>query len=92
MAETVGSLVDKITITDLKIYHMQEQVGRPDASPEHREACERRVNVLEVQKKDLVTELNDLVEHVKAGQKEIKVYRQFKMYNDPVYRPSSSRP
>jgi len=32
MAETIGSLVDKVCIAELKIFHMREQVERPDAS------------------------------------------------------------
>jgi hypothetical protein len=86
VAETIGSLVDKLSIIGLKIYHMQEQVDRKDASAEHRENCRRRVEVMQNQKKDLAEELNELSKGVLAGTRVLKVYRQFKMYNDPAYR------
>jgi hypothetical protein len=39
VAETVGSLADKLSIVELKIYHMQEQADRADADPGFRERC-----------------------------------------------------
>ena len=89
MAETIGSLVDKITIVDLKIYHMQEQVDRADADESHRARCRDRVRILTVQREDLVQELSTLADDVLAGRVRLKVYRQFKMYNDPAYRPGN---
>jgi hypothetical protein len=89
VAETVGSLVDKISITSLKIFHMQKQVERTDATQEHRENCARRVTVLTDQRNDLEAEVTELLSAVLSGKKTMKVYRQFKMYNDPAYRPKS---
>lgn len=88
MAETIGSLVDKISIIDLKIYHMKAQVERPDATEEHKERCRQRVAIMNTQLADLKQELSELSEAVLAGKRQLKVYRQFKMYNDPVYRKS----
>ncbi len=86
MAETIGSLVDKITIVELKRYHMQKQTEREDASEKHRQTCRQKLAVLHVQRDDLVEELNQLFRDVLAGTAQLKVYRQFKMYNDPRYR------
>jgi hypothetical protein len=86
MAETVGSLVDKLSIVELKIYHMREQVERRDADEVHRARCADRLAVLRRQRDDLATELSGLWEGVTAGAYRPKVYRQFKMYNDPQYR------
>jgi hypothetical protein len=86
MAETIGSLTDKITIVELKRYHMREQTTRADASAEHRETCLRKLEVLDLQRDDLVEELNQLFREVLAGTAQLQVYRQFKMYNDPKYR------
>ena len=88
MAETIGSLVDKISIVELKIFNMQKQVERTDASEAHRTSCKQRVVVLSDQKNDLVGELSELFDLVLSGEKKLKVYRQFKMYNDPAYRPA----
>ncbi|HEU4457363.1 MAG TPA: DUF4254 domain-containing protein [Longimicrobium sp.] len=90
MAETVGSLVDKISITELKIYHMREQADRADAAPEFRERCEGRLSVLRLQRDDLVEELTTLIRDIASGRVVPKVYRQFKMYNDPQYRGTDS--
>lgn len=87
MAETVGWLADKISIVELKIYHMQEQATRADVAAEFREHCERRVAVLRLQRDDLADELTTLLQDITSGRVVPKVYRQFKMYNDPQYRP-----
>jgi hypothetical protein len=86
MAETIGSLVDKVSIVELKIFHMQEQVDRPDAEAAHRARCAERLAVLRMQRDDLAAEMTELWARVAAGTYRPKVYRQFKMYNDPQYR------
>ena len=86
MAETIGSLADKLSIVELKVYHMREQVGRADVEAGHRARCADRLTVLEAQRDDLAEELTELWERVRNGTYRAKVYRQFKMYNDPQYR------
>ena len=86
MAETVGSLADKLGIVELKIYHMREQADRPGAAPEFRARCLERLEVLRMQRDDLAEELTTLLADIAAGRVVPKVYRQFKMYNDPQYR------
>jgi Protein of unknown function (DUF4254) len=88
VAETVGWLADKLSIVELKIYHMQEQADRVDATAEFRERCHGRLEVLRLQRDDLAAELTQLVSDITAGRVVPKVYRQFKMYNDPQYRPT----
>ena len=91
MAETVGSLVDKITIIELKIYHMAEQKGRDDVTPEFRALCDQRLEVMREQRDDLAVEITKLVADMAGGRLVPKVYRQFKMYNDPQYRRDATR-
>ena len=91
MAETVGSLVDKLSIVELKIYHMREQVERQDAVEAHRARCADRLAVLQCQRDDLAVELSGLWDDVAAGAYRPKVYRQFKMYNDPQYRTTREK-
>jgi len=64
VAETVGWLADKLSIVELKIYHMQEQADRTDAAPEFRERCEGRLEVLRLQRDDLAAELTQLLSDV----------------------------
>ena len=91
MAETIGSLADKLSIIQLKIFHMREQLERADASPEHRAACSNRLDVMGTQKNDLEDELTQLVSDVTAGRVKLKIYRQYKMYNDPKYRAKTTQ-
>jgi hypothetical protein len=92
VAETVGSLADKLSIIGLKIWHMREQALRPDGAPGFRAACERNLEVLHRQRDDLAAELTALLADIAAGRVAPRVYRQFKMYNDPQYRRTPSRP
>lgn len=92
MAETIGSLVDKLSIIELKIFHMREQAARDDGTPAFRARCEARLAVMAEQRDDLAQELTRLAADIGAGRLVPKVYRQFKMYNDPQYRRGSGSP
>ncbi len=84
--ETVGSLIDKMSINELKIYHMTEQRNRDDVSKTFREDCDNRLNILRTQRQDLIEELDALISDVVSGQKKFKLYRQMKMYNEKKYK------
>ncbi|HJR62109.1 MAG TPA: DUF4254 domain-containing protein [Gemmatimonadaceae bacterium] len=92
MAETVGWLADKLSIVELKLYHMREQTERTDITPEFRAQCEANLRVLAMQRDDLARELTTLLADIAAGKIVPKVYRQFKMYNDPRYRSPAAEP
>lgn len=85
--ESPAWAVDRLSILALKIYHMREQTLRQDATPEHRQRCQEKLNVLLEQQKDLGTAIDQLLDDIKAGRKYMKVYRQMKMYNDPSTNP-----
>lgn len=91
MAETVGWLVDKITIIELKIYHMEEQARRDDVTGDFRERCNARLEVMREQRDDLAAELSKLAGDIAGARVTPKVYRQFKMYNDPQYRRDATQ-
>ena len=86
MAETVGWLADKLSIVELKRYHMREQMERTDVTSEFRDQCSNTLEVLTRQRDDLAEELATLLADIASGRVIPRVYRQFKMYNDPVYR------
>ena len=86
MAETMGSLIDKICIAELKIFHIQEQMDRQDLVEDLRRLSRDRASVMIRQRDDLVAELNTLVGSWTGGSYQPKVYRQFKMYNDPRFQ------
>ncbi len=85
--ESPAWAVDRLSILALKIFHMQEQADRQDATPEHRQRCQAKLDVLLEQQRDLSTAIDQLLDDIEAGRKVMKVYRQMKMYNDPATNP-----
>ena len=85
--ESPAWAIDRLSILALKIYHMQEQVERSDASEEHKAKCKDKLEILLSQQVDLSTAIDQLLDDIKAGRKYMKVYRQMKMYNDPATNP-----
>ncbi|MBL8028686.1 MAG: DUF4254 domain-containing protein [Fibrobacteres bacterium] len=87
-SETPGSIIDKLSIISLRIYHMNEQVNRKDADTAHIQKCKDRLVILAEQRQDLSESLTDLWAEIGSGRKRLKVYRQFKMYNDASLNPA----
>ena len=85
--ESPAWAIDRLSILALKIYHMNEEVERPDASSSHKLNCTTKLNVLLDQRKDLSKAIDDLLEDIKNGTKYMKVYKQMKMYNDDELNP-----
>ncbi len=85
--ETPGSVVDRLSIMSLRIYHLEEQAQRSDATPEHIESVKNKLAVCLLQHDDLSNSLSQLLDDIQAGRKRHKTYRQFKMYNDPTLNP-----
>ncbi len=79
--------VDRLSILALKVYHMNEEATRTDASQEHQIACKAKLNVLLEQRVDLSTAINQLLDDIATGNKYMKVYKQMKMYNDDELNP-----
>ena len=78
---------DRLSILALKIYHMEAEVNRPDATAEHRARCAAKLAVLTEQRADLISAIDALLDDIAAGRKYRKVYRQMKMYNDADTNP-----
>lgn len=85
--ESPAWAVDRLSILALKIYHMKEQAERNDASAEHKEKCQKKLDVLLEQQVDLSTAIDQLLDDIENGRKYMKVYKQMKMYNDPATNP-----
>jgi len=79
--------VDRLSILALKIYHMQEEASRQDASAAHKNACQTKLEVLLTQRLDLTTAIEQLLNDIASGSKYMKVYKQMKMYNDDELNP-----
>ncbi|MDL1913240.1 MAG: DUF4254 domain-containing protein [Bergeyella sp.] len=85
--ETPAWAVDRLSILALKIYHMSLEVFRRSATEEHRVTCHQKLLILEEQKKDLSSAIDDLLVDIKEGRVQIKRYKQMKMYNDKELNP-----
>ena len=85
--ESPAWAIDRLSILQLKIYHMKAEVERTDVDEAHKAKCQAKLNVLLEQNNDLGTAIAQLLEAYKRGEKVMKVYKQMKMYNDPALNP-----
>jgi hypothetical protein len=86
-SETLGAMHDRLSILSLKIFHMRIQSERAEASAQHRERCRGSLVILEEQRGDLARCFDELLDDARNGRAYFKIYRQFKMYNDPTLNP-----
>jgi len=86
-SETAGMIVDRLSILALKMFHMRIEATRASADDAHRRKNAQKCVVLEEQHNDLKQCLQMLMEGMLAGTRRYKLYRQFKMYNDPSLNP-----
>lgn len=86
-SESPAWAFDRLSILALKIYHMTEEAHRAEASQEHRDKCQEKLNILLEQRTDLSTAIDDLLTDIENGDKFMKVYKQMKMYNDDELNP-----
>lgn len=85
--ESPAWAIDRLSILELKIYHMEQEATRATATEAHRTACAQKLAVLLEQRTDLSTAIDQLLADIAAGRKYMKVYKQMKMYNDEALNP-----
>lgn len=86
-SETAGAMIDRLSILSLKIFHMRKQAQRADASDDHIGNCRAKLQCLMTQRLDLASCFDQLLADASEGLAYFKMYRQFKMYNDPTLNP-----
>jgi hypothetical protein len=86
-SETAGAMIDRLSILALKLFHMRVQAHRTEAGAAHMAECAARLERLAAQRDDLAGCLDRLLTEAASGAACFKVYRQFKMYNDPALNP-----
>jgi hypothetical protein len=86
--ETAGSVFDRLSISVLRRYHLEEEVDREDADAAHIEKARGSVTRIIEQQNDLKGALDLLLDEIFAGTRRLKIYRQFKLYNDPELNPA----
>jgi hypothetical protein len=87
-SETAGSMIDRLSILALKVHAMRAQTERRDVDDAHHHVSRGKLQRLEQQRTDLAGCLDALLADCAAGRAHFKVYRQFKMYNDPRFNPA----
>ena len=85
--ESPAWALDRLSILELKIYHMSIEANRDDASQTHRKKCISKLSVLIQQRKDLSSAIDELLDEISKGKKYMKTYKQMKMYNDEELNP-----
>lgn len=85
--ESPAWAIDRLSILALKIYHMEAEGNRTDATEDHRRACRQKLSVLLEQRADLSLAIDQLLGDIASGRKYMKVYKQMKMYNDAALNP-----
>ena len=73
MAETLGSLVDKLTIKNIRLQNLRKE----------RRKSKKKIDIVESQRKDLIDEVNQFLARalrgkVKLREEKVKLYRQRK--------------
>ena len=86
-SETIAWALDRLSILALKIFHMSEEANRENAEESHKTSCQNKLDVLNEQKIDLSTAIDQLIQDIEKGNKYMKIYKQMKMYNDEELNP-----
>jgi len=86
--ETIGAIIDRLSILSLKIKAMGKEAIRSSAGAEHTQKCSQKLSVLIEQRNDLAAALDKLFTAITQGKVYYKIYRQYKMYNDPTLNPA----
>ena len=86
-SETAGSMIDRLSILALKVHAMRQQTLRCDVDAAQLAASRTKLQQLQQQRSDLGACLDSLLADAANGRAYFKVYRQFKMYNDPRMNP-----
>ena len=86
-SETAGSIIDRLSIVSLKILHMGIQADRIDIDSIQKMEANDKKGRLITQRNDLLFCFNQLLDNSSNGVAFYRIYRQYKMYNDPRLNP-----
>jgi predicted lactoylglutathione lyase len=80
--DTIGNLIDKLSIVNLRIWMAEDIKRNPDASDKQLADATRLTNVCNSQRNDLIQEIDELINHLVQSGSGQKLYKQgsTKMY------------
>lgn len=85
MAETPGSIIDKLVTANMKLWH-QEDVVRDNIDDDAIVAeAKRRINVLNGQRNRLILELDQMIYGAIKGENTFEPYDQLKDYGRKIH-------
>ena len=72
MAETLGSLIDKLSIKNLRYWHLDEDSQARDASDSQRQELMEKMELVDRQRKELLEEIDVFLSSALAGEVRIR--------------------
>ncbi len=72
MAETLGSLIDKLSIKNLRYWHLDEAIQAMNTSDPQMEELKAKIDLVDSQRKDLLGEIDAFLEAAIAGEVKIR--------------------
>ncbi len=87
MAETLGSLIDKLSIKNLRYWHLDEDAQAKDVSDPQKEELTAKMKLVDRQRKELLEEIDGFLEAAFAGKVRIRD-EKVKLYKNLNVVPS----
>lgn len=80
--ETVGNLIDKLTIANIRMWMAEDIKRDPNATDKQIADATRLTNITNVHRTDLIQEIDEAINHMVETGKTQKLYKQgaVKMY------------
>ena len=72
MAETLGSLIDKLSIKNLRYWHLDEDSQARDSSDPHKQELMDKMELVDRQRKELLEEIDVFLSSALAGEVRIR--------------------
>ena len=89
MAETLGSLVDKLSIKNLRLWHIDEAMEALDSTDPKREELQAKRQLVVDQSNDLMNEINSFLGAALSGEVKIRD-EKVKLYNNREFESSDA--
>ena len=74
--ETIGNLIDKLTVTNIRIWMAEDIKRKPDATDSEIAKATKITNIANQQRNDLIQEIDEMINDVVMNQKPQKLYKQ----------------
>ena len=84
MAETLGSLIDKLTIANIRLWHLEDARRDRSLSDKDRLAAADAISVVNKERNDLMDEIDEFLYKAAHGQvklkaPKVKIYKKFRL-------------